>query len=210
VEAAVIWDLDGTLLDSYDVIVDSIFLTFQEAGISMSHDRIKRYAICASSRDLFHEVARDSGNVVEALFARYSQISGSKYLQIKAMNGALDTLQALRQIGVENYVYTHRGRTTIPVLDNLNMTQYFAEVLTSRSGFARKPDPEAITYLIEKHGLDTQRTYYVGDRGLDIACANNAGIKSVLFRRTGDLDVSSGKERYVISDLKQILDIINN
>ena len=41
-----------------------------------------------------------------------------------------------------------------------------------------------------------------------MACAKNAGITGILLRRPGDLDVADGTEKYIVSDLKQILDIV--
>lgn len=205
---AVIWDLDGTLFDSYPVIVESIHLTFQEAGIHLTREEIKEYAIRASSNALFYDVADERGIAAEALFERYRQFSRARYTQIVPMDGAMETLELLHRQNIRQFVYTHRGKTTIPVLDHLKMTSYFDEILTSESGFARKPSPEAIDYLIRTHDLDRDQTYYVGDRGLDMACAKNAGIAGVLLRRPGDLDVADGTETYIVSDLKEILDIV--
>lgn len=47
------------------------------------------------------------------------------------------------------------------------------------SGFERKPHPQGIFYLLEKYHLDRDRTYYIGDRRLDVEVAENAGIKSI-------------------------------
>ena len=207
-KTAVIWDLDGTLFDSYPVIVESIYLTFQESGIPLTREQIKEYAIRFSSSALFYEVADERGIAAEALFNRYNQLSRERYLQIEPMDGALDVLERLHSKDVCQYVYTHRGQTTIPVLDHLGMTSYFDEILTSRSGFARKPDPEAIDYLICTHKLDRENTYYVGDRELDMACAKNAGIAGILFQKPGDLNVADGTEKFIVSDLAQIADIV--
>lgn len=207
-KTAVIWDLDGTLFDSYSVIVESIYLTFQESGIPLTKEQIKEYALRSSSSALFYEVADERGIAAEALFERYRHFSRAKYLQIEPMVGAMQTLEALHSRGVCQYVYTHRGRTTLPVLDHLGMTGYFHEILTSESGFARKPDPEALDYLIHTHGLNRTCTYYVGDRPLDMACANNAGITGILFQRPGDLDVADGTESLIVTDLKEIPDIV--
>lgn len=205
---AVIWDLDGTLFDSYPVIVESIYLTFQEAGIHLSREEIKEYAIRASSNALFYDAADERGIAAEALFERYRQFSRARYTQIVPMDGAMETLELLHRQNIRQFIYTHRGKTTIPVLDHLKMTSYFDEILTSESGFARKPSPEAVDYLIQTYDLDREHTYYVGDRGLDMACAKNAGIAGVLLRRPGDLDVADGTETYIVSDLKKILDIV--
>ena len=207
-KTAVIWDLDGTLFDSYPVLVESIYLTFQEAGIHLTREEIKEYAIRASSNALFYDVADERGIAAEALFERYRQFSRARYTQIAPMEGAMETLELLHRQNIRQFVYTHRGKTTIPVLDHLKMTSYFDEILTSESGFARKPSPEAVDYLIQTYDLDREHTYYVGDRGLDMACAKNAGIAGVLLRRPGDLDVADGTETYIVSDLKEILDIV--
>jgi len=205
---ALIWDLDGTLFDSYGVIVDSIFLTFQECGIEMSIDEIHHHAINFSIKSLFASVAGVWGVSPEHLHARYSQISSGKYLEIKPMINALETLQELSKSGVEHYVFTHRGKTTMPVLENLGMTAFFKDVITSQSGFPRKPSPEGIIFLLKKYGLDQNNTYYVGDRSLDMECAKNAGIPGILFLPQGSIDVSGGAESYIVHELLEIQNII--
>ena len=91
-KTAVIWDLDGTLFDSYPVIVESIYLTFQESGIQLTRDEIKEHAIRSSSNALFYEVADERGIAAEALFDRYKQISRGKYDQIQPMPGAMEII----------------------------------------------------------------------------------------------------------------------
>ena len=61
------------------------------------------------------------------------------------------------------------------------MESFFTEILTSQSGFSRKPSPEAATYLIDKYELDSRNTYYIGDRILDVEFAQNSGIQSINF-----------------------------
>lgn len=202
---AIIWDLDGTLLDSYDVIVESLYLALMEHGVDIPREKIHQHAIAFSIQSLLFQVSEQCGCAVESMQQRYSQISGGKYLDIKLMEGALETLTSLQKAGADHYVFTHRGRTTIPVLDNLHITGFFREILTSQSGFRRKPDPEALLYLMEKHNLDPDNTYYVGDRALDMECAKNAGIQGILFLKPGCMDVSGAGETYVVTDLKDIL-----
>lgn len=205
---AVIWDLDGTLFDSYDVIVESIELALKENGVHMHTQQIHQHAIEFSIKSLLAEVSQHEGIPAEVLSQAYSRISTGKYLEIKAMRNAAVCLHSLAQSGVENYVFTHRGRTTVPVLENLKMTGCFKEVVTSQNGFARKPDPEGLLYIIDKYNLDKDGTYYVGDRSLDMDCARNAGISGILFLPPGSIDVSGGSERYIIKDLLDVLKIL--
>ena len=55
------------------------------------------------------------------------------------------------------------------------------EILTSQSGFARKPSPEAAIYLLDKYQLNPDNTYYIGDRTLDVEFTQNSGIQSLNF-----------------------------
>ena len=205
---AVIWDLDGTLFDSYDVIVESIDLALKEHGILMNVEQIHHYAIAFSIKALFAKASAKYGVSPEQLSASYSRISAGKYMQIEPMKGSLEILEKLKNAGVENYVFTHRGKTTVPVLDNLKMGSYFSEVVTSQSGFARKPDPEGILYLMRKYNLDPEHTWYVGDRSLDMDCAANAKITGILFLPPGAIDVSGGSERVIIADLLEVENMI--
>lgn len=56
------------------------------------------------------------------------------------------------------------------------MESYFTECITSEYGFKRRPDPEAIIYLIEKHNLNPLETVMIGDRDIDILSGKSAGI----------------------------------
>ena len=207
-EKTVIWDLDGTLLDSYDVIVESIQLVFKENNIVLSLDEIRNYALQFSIKSLFQMVSEKHDVPIDVLNQRYKEISGGKYLQIKTMPNALEILEQLRLRGVKHHVFTHRGKTTIPVLEHLRMREYFGEILTSQSGFARKPNPEALDYLIRKYECDPINTFYVGDRSLDIECAVNAGIKGVLYAPKNSVVSPCAAADFVVEDLLDILDII--
>ena len=124
------------------------------------------------------------------------------------MQNALEVLEQLRLRGVKQYVFTHRGRTTIPVLEHLKMRDCFREILTSQSGFARKPDPHALHYLMREYALDPACTYYVGDRSLDMECAANAGITGILYAPRNSAAGTCGAETFVVEDLLEILEII--
>ena len=205
---AAIWDLDGTLLDSYDVIVGSLKLVMEEQGVDIEYHTIWDHAITSSVSSFLKEQVASCGLSLELLKKRYQEISGSKYMDIKLMKNAKEILQQLQNAGVENYVYTHRGRTTIPVLENLGLTGFFKEILTSQSGFARKPAPDAVNYLVEKYDLEKSYTYYVGDRSLDMQCAQNAGIAGILYLAPETPGAATGEETYIVNDLIEIAEII--
>ena len=205
---AVIWDLDGTLLDSYEVIVESLQLTMQEHGIAVDYQDVWKHTIAFSVSSFLKKMSEIYELPLDALKHQYSRISGNKYTQIKLMDHALEILKKLQASGVENYVFTHRGKTTLPVLENLGLVNYFQEILTSQSGFARKPSPDAIWYVIDKYGVKKENTYYVGDRSLDMQCARNAGISGILFLPENSPGEATGEETHIVDDLLKIAEII--
>ena len=206
---ALIWDLDGTLLDSYGIIVSSLKETLAELEVNISEQEILNYVITYSVSAFIKKMAEELDKVPEEIAKRSSEISGARNLQIKLIPNAMEVLQAVSDMRVTNYIYTHKGKSTEEVLENLGIKQFFDEIITNQSGFARKPRPDAINYLVKKHQLCKESTFYVGDRSIDVECAVNAGIKSILFLVEGSCVKTNGKEDYVIRDLIEIKDIMD-
>ena len=205
---AFIWDLDGTLLDSYEIIINSLYQIYKEKGFEIDKREIYKDAINESVSYFIKRMETTLGVPFQDLKDRYTNITHEQVLSIKAMKHAKEILEYLNSVGVHNYVYTHRGTTTEVVLSNIGLISYFDDIVTSLDNFKRKPDPEGLNYLIDKYHLDKNHTYYVGDRKLDIECANNAHIKSVMFIQSGSPGQPTGKEDYVIRDLLEIKNII--
>lgn len=206
----VIWDLDGTLLDSYGVIVSSLYQIYLEKGIELDKQEIFYDVINESVSFFINKMEQKYGIPFDELKDRYSIISGKEKGNIKLMKHALEILKVLKENHITNYVLTHRGTTTESVLSNLGIYYYFDEIVTSLNKFKRKPDPEGLNYLINKYQLDREYTYYVGDRPMDIVCANNAHIKSIMFIPDGGVAKPTGHESYVVNDLLEIEKIILN
>lgn len=205
-----IWDLDGTLIDSYDIIVDSLCRIYKEKiGIELNREEVYKEAIRYSVGHFIQGMEKQTGIKFDELKDRYSQISGEEKLKIKPMKHALEILEYLKEQGIHSYVFTHRGKSTEPVLRNIKIYDCFDEIITSVDpAFNRKPLPDSINYLVDKYHLDKNNTYYVGDRSMDIECANNAHIKSIMFLPKGGYGLATGKETYIIEDLLDIKDII--
>ncbi|WP_252899112.1 HAD-IA family hydrolase [Lactococcus fujiensis] len=86
---------------------------------------------------------------------------------------------SIQENGGQNFVLSHRDESTIEYLGLL--TSVFREIITSKQSFARKPNPEAILYLVSKYHLNPAETVMVGDRPLDVEAGRNAGVQTLLF-----------------------------
>ena len=183
-EAAFIWDLDGTLLDSYEAILAGIEETYRQFSLPYNKKKVRAFILKYSVQDLLVQVAEERGLDVDRLNQVRAQSLAEKNAQVILMPGAREVLAWANQQGIQQFVYTHKGDNALTILRDLGLDVYFTEILTSQSGFARKPSPEAATYLISKYHLKPDRTFYIGDRTLDIEFAQNSGIQSINFLGT--------------------------
>ncbi|WP_415748457.1 HAD family hydrolase [Streptococcus mitis] len=180
-KTAFIWDLDGTLLDSYEAILSGIEETFAQFAIPYDKEKVREFILKFSVQDLLVQVAEERKLDVEMLNQVRAQSLAEKNAQVVLMPGAREVLKWAEESGIQNFVYTHKGDNAFTILRDLGLESYFTEILTSQSGFARKPSSEAATYLLDKYQLDSEKTYYIGDRTLDVEFAQNSGIQSINF-----------------------------
>ena len=180
-ETAFIWDLDGTLLDSYEAILAGIEETYRQFSLPYNKKEVRAFILKYSVQDLLEQVAKERGLDPVKLNQVRAQSLAEKNAQVVLMPGAREVLAWADKQGIQQFVYTHKGDNALTILRDLGLDVYFTEILTSQSGFARKPSPEAATYLIDKYHLNPEQTYYIGDRILDIEFAQNSGIQSINF-----------------------------
>ncbi|MCK6129575.1 HAD family hydrolase [Streptococcus halitosis] len=180
-KTAFIWDLDGTLLDSYEAILSGIEETFAQFSIPYNKEKVREFILKFSVQDLLEQVAEERKLDAEVLNQVRAQSLAEKNAQVVLMPCAREVLNWADQVGIRNFVYTHKGDNAFTILKDLGLESYFTEILTSQSGFERKPNPEAATYLLDKYQLDPEKTYYIGDRTLDVEFAKNSGIQSINF-----------------------------
>ena len=180
-KTAFIWDLDGTLLDSYEAILSGIEETFGQFSIPYDKEKVREFILKFSVQDLLEKVAEKRKLDVEVLNQVRAQNLAEKNAQVVLMPGAREVLDWADETGIQQFVYTHKGDNALTILRDLGLESYFTEILTSQSGFARKPSSEAATYLLGKYQLDSEKTYYIGDRTLDVEFAQNSGIQSINF-----------------------------
>ena len=204
---AYIWDLDGTLLDSYDVILDSLQETMTHYGHTYDREYLRKYVILHSVHQFILEFAEKERLQFEMVYQYYTTLQDAGNDKVKLIKNAKQTLQLLKRKGVRNYVYTHKDHTAKQVLEDLGIAEYISYTITSDDGFAKKPDPEGIRYLLDKFKLNPEYCTYVGDRCLDEEAGKKAGIKCILFL-DGDSPVTPlYEDTLVVDDLLKIVEL---
>lgn len=204
-----IWDLDGTLLDSYGVIIESLQETFRrKSNLDLSKEEIEQIILNYSVNEFITRMCKQYGYSFDDIKGQFSEINNKKMLQVPTIHNATDILSYLSSIGDVNYVYTHKGIHANDILEHVGIMKYFREVVTSKNGFPRKPAPDGVNYLVAKYQLDVKSTFYVGDRNLDMECARNANINGILYLAKGSIVKETNQEDFVVDDLIKIKEIV--
>ena len=201
---AFIWDLDGTLLDSYGVITSSAVDTLKDFGIAAAPDSLLRRMKNDSLTVFLRETAGENGIPYEKLIGRYREITHEREDLITLTDRAAETLRRIRENGGTNYVYTHRGASAFRILERLGIREEFADIVTHEDGFRPKPSGDGVRELIRRHGLNPQSTCYIGDRPMDIFCARDAGVTAVLYLPADGVVEPTGAEDMIVAELADV------
>lgn len=110
---AFIWDLDGTLLDSYEAILDGIAETYAHYSLDFDREVVHAFILQQSVQALLEEVAREHGLDAEEMNRYRASSLREKNAQVHLMSGARDILAWAKEEGIVQFVYTHKGKMLI-------------------------------------------------------------------------------------------------
>jgi HAD superfamily hydrolase (TIGR01509 family) len=174
-----IWDMDGTLFDTYPAIAGALGAALGDLGASASLDWIEGLAKKSLSHCASTLISKFNVNS-EELQERFGQYYGSITPQEQPpFPGVIDVCEYMRSSGGTNVIVTHRGReSTNRFLTAHNMAHYFADMITGDDNYPRKPDPASFEAMIEKHNFRREETLAIGDRDIDILAGQAAGVRT--------------------------------
>jgi pyrophosphatase PpaX len=191
----VLFDFDGTLVNTNDLIIASWQYTYKHY---LGHEVSLEHIVASFGEVLPLTMAREFPDVDtdEACNVyRDYQLHVAEEM-IKTFEGIPDLLKELNARGYRVAIVTSRTReSALRYLDMLEISGYFEDLVTCDDTNKHKPDPEPILVCLRKLGVTADEAVMVGDSPFDMKCANNAGVKSVLV----DWRITDS-EKAVISD----------
>jgi phosphoglycolate phosphatase len=181
--ALVIFDLDGTLVDSVDDLCNSVNAARAYMGLPpLPHDLVASYvgngAPVLIRRAMGPEASEEQ--VQEALSFFLSYYREHMLDHTRPYPGVVETLEQLHGQGVKMAVLTNKPqRFSRDLCAGLGLAQYFFQIYGGNSFEQKKPDPIGIRTLMQEAGAKPPETWMVGDSATDVLTARNAGVRSV-------------------------------
>lgn len=206
---AILFDLDGTLIDSTDLILNSfnyVLKTYLKKEVP--EDEIRSLF----GRPLYYQMALFGGEErADELVKRYREHNLASHAEyLKPIDGARETLEVLKKRGYRLGLVTSKKEDAARLgMQICQIETYFEVFVFSDDVKIHKPEPEPILYALKKLNLRPQEAVYVGDSTYDIICGQRAGVKTVGVGYTpvGREALLAAKPDYWIEDIKELLEI---
>ncbi len=212
---AFLFDYDGTLVDTNQLIVDSWNHMYKEyCGQTLSADDVK-WTFGIPLRDGIDQVLQikgHSGYDLDELIASYRSFQVSAWAT-KAMlfAGVEQTLKELKEKGALLGIVTSRvGKSLIEGLKTYGIYDLFGSIVCSETTPVHKPMPDPALICCRELGIDPCDALMIGDSVFDLQCGNNAGCDSCFvswsFATPMEKALSEGHPTFVIDSMEQLLE----
>lgn len=210
----VLFDLDGTLVNSLYDLADSVNYALERFGYPVHETEKYKYFVGDGMPKLIEralpENARNDENIKTVLncFMAYYR---EHYLdKTVAYDGIADTVTALLNKGIKAVVISNKADEMAKIVTTKLFGDMFSAVYGKREGYPAKPDPTLTLEVIGDLGLKPKECAFIGDSGMDMAVAKNAGTLAIGvlwgFRKEDEL-ISNGAD-FIASTPADIIKII--
>lgn len=208
----VCFDLDGTLVDSKNTILESTKAALDLLNISYRIDEDAfTNMIGMHFVDIFEKmkiIVPDFEKFITIYKALYFDFMNSSYLYPEAE----DTIKYLNQHQIKVSLLTTKVQEQAEkIIDHFNLRSSFDYLMGRRNGLAHKPSPEPLIYICNELNIKPSETLMVGDTELDIQCGKSAGSKTcgVLFGYRIKVQLEKEKPDFIISRLDELKNFLD-
>jgi len=177
----ILFDLDGTLLDTLQDLADSANLALSRNGLPVHPRDAYRYFVGDGVNNLIKRALGDRQEYFDQVLADYRVI----YARDREKNtcpypGIMNMLEELKKLGVKVCVFSNKPDSDTQAVIHHYFPDYpFTVVRGSLPNVAVKPDPAGADAVVEQLGIPKAELLYAGDTSTDMDCARNAGIASI-------------------------------
>ena len=207
----VIFDLDGTLIDSRADIANAVNETRRDFHLPpLSQQTVVSY-VGDGVRKLITRAFADTGTDVEAAIrAMGVHYAANAVVETTLYPGVAEGIRKLYSGGWKLGLVSNKPTELCRIIfRHFKLEPFFAEIIGGSSGFPLKPAPDALLHILERTGSSAAHSWVCGDNHTDLDAAKNAGMKSVFatygFGTLGD--AAYDRSIHSFSELADILSV---
>ena len=183
----ILWDVDGTLFDTYPAMAKSFRAALNDLGADCDTGRIEalaRESLSRCSAALASEFDIPEEALGRAFAAHYELV---RYEDQPPFRSVREICGRICARGGKNVIVTHRSREgTAGLLAAHRMAELFSGCIAREDGYARKPDPASFLAALRLFELAPEETLAVGDREIDVEAGRAAGLAACRFAPGGE------------------------
>lgn len=178
----VVFDLDGTLLDTLEDLKDSVNYALGSAGMPLCSMEKIRKSVGNGIRRLLELVVPEGLDHprFEEVFNRFRDYYGEHCNDKTApYPHIMELLAALKEKGYKMAIVSNKYYDGVQELNRLYFADYISVAIGEKEGIRKKPAPDTVLAALEKLGSCREAAVYVGDSEVDIATAANTGMDCI-------------------------------
>jgi pyrophosphatase PpaX len=206
----ILFDLDGTLLDTNELIIESFLHALQYHKL----EAVSREAIIGQmGKPLREQIALFSKRVeVEDIVGTYREFNIRKHDEMVLMFPRVkETLAALHAQGLKLGVVTSKVRLTVGRgLQLFGLEPFLSAIVTSDDVSLPKPHPESVLLALSRLNAKPENALMVGDSQFDLLAAHEAGVRSagVAWSLQGEALLRQFNPAYILQDMFELVGIV--
>ena len=179
---AVLFDLDGTILDTIEDLKDSLNHVLDKYGFpGHSTEEVKRFVGNGMHKLVERAVPEEtSRDLIEEIHSRFiSYYKDNCRIKTKPYPGIMELVRTLKENGIKTAVISNKSDAAVRELTTHMFNGCFDQVLGASDGVKLKPDRAMIDIVLGKLSVNSEDAIYVGDSEVDIETARNAHMDCV-------------------------------
>ena len=179
----VIFDLDGTLLNTLDDLRDSVNAVMKKYGYPQhSLDQIRTFVGNGIGKLMERSVpgGRENEQFEQAFADFKSYYTDHCQIKTKPYDGVVDLMKCLSEQGFKLAIVSNKNDAAVKELNEIYFSRYTNAAIGERKGVRRKPAPDSVYAALDQLGSDIEKAVYIGDSDVDYEAAVHCGMDCIL------------------------------
>ena len=198
----IIFDFDGTIMDTKKTIVMAKQETMRQMGLAVADEIIAKHIYPELTDEMLELCVRNYRMIFDDM---KEKVPPTLFADI------VDTLNSLKNRGIVCTIATSRnGKSLREFLDKMNISNLFSYLLAAEDTILLKPNAEPVVKTLNDLSYSTEQTLVVGDMPMDILMGKNAGVYTcgVTYGNSDKDSLLEAGADYVIDGISELLDIL--